>query len=218
MSVHPSSKKTSPIMTSQIDSPYPDAEEPPMEAWLVASEDHELVGELRALSQAGLSPLILAGSLARHELRYALTPSARGALLEALSRGELPAQDAQRAWARALPREASLRIDAYTCELASALLDELLVHPQPSLTQWAQLCQRRDDVESLRALTHHLSPLESEPLLRSLDARAEAMLPAILALLEPPAPAPGVRLERAMVQYADAWWVQIWSEAHAMFA
>lgn len=125
-------------------------------------------------------------------------------ILSEVARGELPPQDAQRAWASELPAAEREELLANALVLCVWLLGELEAG-DPSIVFRAGTRQLRDDIESLRAL------LSMNPLVATLDEWMEHIDAIAAAFFNThgaftPWRAPSVRLARAAIQYPEGWW------------
>ena len=191
---------------------------PPVEEWTVNTQDGWMQGQLgHALDADAWTRTSLAGQLARlcePDVKDVAALIASGRLHELVAEAEL----APRRWARALgviarralEQQAVRRAEALGDDLAD-LFDTLSADMQEASANWARLCHRRDDIESVRVLLREAG--QADTLEAALEA-ADRTGRAIRINLQASITAADERLRRVALGDPSAWWGSTDFEAH----
>jgi hypothetical protein len=191
---------------------------PPVEEWTVNTQDTWMQGQLgQGLGADAWARTSLAGQLARlcePEVKDVAALIASGRLRELVSEAEL----APRRWARALDAVSRQALEQQAVRRAEALGDDLTdlfdtlsADMSEASANWARLCHRRDDIESVRVLLREAGAADA---LDSALEAADRTGRAIRINLDASISAVDERLRRVALGDPSAWWGSTDFEAH----
>ncbi len=191
---------------------------PPLEEWIVSSNDMWMQDEAKAgIGADAWTRTSLAGQLARlseSETRDVAALIAAGHLQDLVSEGEL----APRRWARGLDTASTTALEQQAVRRAETLRDDLedlfdtlSADMGEASWAWRRLCHRRDDIESVRVLLREAGAGDE---LDGMLAEADRVGRAVRINLDGSVSAVDERLRRVALGDPSAWWGSTDLEAH----